>query len=326
MELSAARFTPKSGYSARKTILGVPLSGQPTSPLVLCLTMWRLGVLSCNDDTTAKAQEFFDGLWNDGIRCHQIDETVLAKWKESHQHRKTVSRRVVQATAQDTAGNISILSEFVRGWIDLGVDEKVAGAGQVFGKKWRGWYIIPDHGYIDDEMMKRLARICGIIADEPNGSIDISKQAPMGTNTALGEILALTSSKFTRTERRMSDRELFVRQEKNYLVHLGLATSPDKKTLILSDYGRRISSAGEMDEIKSIYTDAMDDYVYNGLKLLDFTRRLLLQTEQVSFVEFSFFVRHAWTMDEVGVIASMIKMYRQLPEAKEFGDEMDKLL
>ena len=269
------------------------------------------GVLSENGEVSRQAREFFERMWSD---AHPVSDADLRRWAENRRRREEVARRVAQVDEQrNEAESASVLEEFIRGWIDIGVGESVAGAGQVIGKQWRGWYIIPDQGEINDELMARIASICRVIKEKAGGSLDISKRASTQAGAPLGEVLKITAAKFKRSQRKMSDRDLFIRQEKNYLVHLGLATAPTKDDLVLSRHGMEL--AADSADAKSVYTDAMDNYVYNGLGLLAFTRRLLTQVKRLSFEEFSFFACHVWTMEEVDAVAAMIRMYRRLPEA-----------
>lgn len=282
----------------------------------------EVGVLSKNGEISKQARDFFNHLWT---QCHPVSDTELKEWAESHQRRKAVARKAVRVAAQqDEKENVRLLEEYVTGWIDIGVAEQVKGAGSVFGRQWRGWYIIPDHGEIDDALMARLAAICKVIAEQANGQMDISKGTDTGLGTALGKVLSITAAKLRREKRKMSDRDLFIRQEKNYLVHLGLATMPEKNLLALSEYGHALAS--NPGNAKAIYTAAMESYIHNGLNLLEFTLRLLSQAQFVDFTEFSFFVRHAWTMDEVDAVATMIRVFRALaPDARQqFIARMDE--
>ncbi|MGI9249854.1 MAG: phospholipase D-like domain-containing protein [Pseudohongiellaceae bacterium] len=282
-------------------------------------------ILSQDDETVQQAKAFFKRLWNDEQRCHSVSDVELKQWAENRQRRQAVARQVMSAIEKhDDSESIQVLEEFVTNWIDIGVHASVQGAGKVVGKEWRGWYIIPDQGLVDDELMGRLIAICRIIAEKADNHLDISKNAPMNAGTALNEILKITSGVLKRPERKMSDRDLFIRREKNYLIKLGLAITPNKTTLSLTQYGLEISDKNTTNT-KRIYTDAIANYVYNGLNLLAFTRRLLEQVQQLDFVEFSFFARHAWTLEEVDVVSSMIRMYRRLGETERdnFVAKMD---
>ena len=125
----------------------------------------------------------------------------------------------------------------------------------------------------------------------------------------------------------MSPRDLFVRQEKNYLLRLGFADEPGKNTLALTRHGRALAESPDDTDTRRVHAEAMAGYVYNGLNLLDFIRRLLARTRRLDFVEFSFFACHAWAPDELDAVAALVRIYRRLPENRrqEFVAKTDGL-
>ncbi len=283
-----------------------------------------------NPDALAMARRIFGFLWNsDG--CDELTDRDIDTWISSRrERRKMISRiRQIQSKAKQpsTGAQVKVLREFVKGWIDIGVHEKTTGSG-VTGKMWRGWYIIPDQGYVDDALMNRLHGICQIMHRADGGAIDISQPV----KPPLDAILKITEEKLLRSKRKMPLRSLFVRQEKNYLTHFEFARhpvkpggKPDKKILALTEYGAQFARAGNVREQKQIYTAAMQQYVYNGLPLLEFTHGLLREIDKINLTEFSFFANHAYAIGEVGNIAALIQMYRNLPRERKilFKKEMD---
>ena len=268
----------------------------------------EVSILLENGDVARQARDMFNKLWG-SEECHTVDDDALTQWVREKRGREDVARQIARAAEQQDDGEgVRALEQFVSNWIDIGVHKTTKGAGQVIGKQWRGWYIIPDHGNIDDVLMSRLAEICRIIAEQGGGRLDISKNG----GPPLGEILKITEANLKRKNRKMTPRDLFIRQEKNYLVQLGLAHAPNKGELILSRHGEE--AARDNKSLKIIYTDAMEEYTYNGLNLLNFTRRLLAQTRWLDFIEFSFFACHAWTLEEINIVSAMIHAYRSLPE------------
>ena len=265
-------------------------------------------VLLQNGDVAQQARTLFDELWN-SEECCTADDDLLTQWTQRKRDRKNIASQVARATeTRNDAKGVQAMEQFVSDWIHIGVQKITKGAGQVIGRQWRGWYIIPDHGEIDDELMDRLSRICQIIDQQPDGRLDISRQG----GDPLDKVLEITQAKLKRSKRKMTPRDLFVRQEKNYLVHLGLAFAPTKDELVLTQHGKEATQGG--DSLKIAYTEAMEEYIYNGLNLLKFTRNLLAQTQQLDFIEFSFFTAHAWTMEEISVISSLIHTYRRMPQ------------
>jgi len=281
-------------------------------------------------EAVAQARNLFGFLWN-SERCGALTERDIDAWIAGrHERQKMIAQiRRIQSRVKppSDAAQMKILRKFVKGWIDIGVDEKTTGAG-VTGKMWRGWYIIPDQGYIDDALMNRLRRICRIM-QRASGVIDIS--APV--KPPFDEILKITEEKLLRAKRKMPLRALFVRQEKNYLTHFDFAHHPakadgkvDKKILALTEYGAQFARAANAPAQKRIYTASMQQYAYNGLHLLEFTRLLLAEVGAVDLTEFSLFANHAYAIGEVNNIAALVTMHRGLsPDKKDsFKRKMDE--
>ena len=293
----------------------------------------EVGVLIKQDDNRQAINEalgVFNFIW-DNDKCREVTDEDIQIWAEGRSKRKKMKFRLKQQEKRppSSAEDIQILKEFAREWIDIGVDAQTIGAGLV-GRLWRGWYIIPDQGYINDELMERLHGICKIVSSEKGAMIDISSD---DMNPPFQKILDITKAKLVRSKHKMEPRALFVRQEKNYLTHLGFLFHPDKangklnkQLLKLTEYGKRFARARDVAEGKKIYTEAMREYSYNNLRLLQFTYELLERLKTLSFTEFSFFANHAYSSDEVDSIVTLITIYRDLsPEARAgFQRDMDE--
>jgi len=280
-----------------------------------------------NPEAVAQARNLFEFLWN-SARCSALTERDIDAWIAGRRERQEMIariRRIQSRVKPPSAGEqVNVLRKFVKGWIDIGVDEKTTGAS-VTGKMWRGWYIIPDQGYIDDALMNRLHRICRIM-QRAGGVIDIS--APV--ESPFDEVLKITGEKLLRAKRKMRLRALFVRQEKNYLTHFDFAHHPakpngkvDKNILALTEYGAQFAQAASAPAQKRIYTASMQQYAYNGLHLLEFTRLLLAEVGKVDLTEFSLFANHAYAISEVNNIAALVTMYRHLPDARKVSFEAE---
>ena len=280
-----------------------------------------------------KAKEAFDFLWN-SKNCQTVTDKTIGIWIDAWNQKEATKKRLMSLNKRSIpAGknisdeNVSILEDYVRGWINIGVSARTQGEN-ITGRLWRGWYIIPDQGYIDDEYMARLHKICAIVSSAPNQAISL---APKG-NEPLEEILELTKGKFVRPARRMNLRNLFIRQEKNYLLHFGFATHPekpngklDKNRLMLTKAGSNFALAESVIGRKRIYTRNMQDYFYNNLPLLKFLSELLKHAQTLSLVEFSLFVCHAYTIGQITEIAGLIDIYRNLSSQtrQQFHENMN---
>lgn len=291
----------------------------------------EVGVLIKEDDNQEAVHEalkIFRFIWDSGNCCNVTYEDVDA-WVQEREKRKRIESHLKGKEKRPSSPmeDVAILEEFVKGWIDIGVGEQTGGQG-IKGRLWRGWYIIPDQGYIDDDMIDRLQKICKVISGEEGKVIDISS----GGSAPLERILDITREKLIRPSHRMGLRQLFVRQEKNYLIHFGFAVHPEKPNgkpdnglLRLTELGERFSLAREVNEKKEFYTKAVREYSYNNLPLLEFTYKLLEQMERLSFIEFSFFVNHTYSFNDIDSIVKLIDIYRNLSPGSQrrFQDGMN---
>ncbi len=277
-----------------------------------------------NREAVGEALKIFDFLWN-GDNCRELTNEDIETWIQERDKREKIKLRSPRPLSPDEG--MVVLEDFVKSWIDIGVDAPAGGEKTgIRGRLWRGWYIIPDQGYIDDELMDRLHGICKIISSEET-IMDISSGSKDGR---FGGILEIVEGKLIRPKRKMDSRQLFVRQEKNYLIRLGFAVhpeksngKPDRNVLRLTEHGKRFSLAAKINEKKKNYTEAMREYLYNGLPLLQFTYGLLKRTRSVSFTEFSFFASHAYSLDELDSIAGLVHIYRNLPPESRKRFEVD---
>lgn len=278
----------------------------------------EVGVLIKEDDNQEAVHEalkIFRFMWASENCCNVTYEDIDA-WTKEREKRKEIESRLKRKETRPSSPteDVAILKEFVKGWIDIGVGEQTRGQG-IKGRLWRGWYIIPDQGYVDADMIDRLQKICKIISAEEGNIIDISS----ARSVSLERIFDITGEKLVRPSHRMGLRQLFIRQEKNYLIHFGFAVHPEKPNgkpnkdlLRLTELGERFSLAKEGNEKKEVYTEAVREYSYNNLPLLEFTYRLLEQVERLSFVEFSFFVTHTYSLNDIDSVVKLLDIYRGL--------------
>lgn len=296
----------------------------------------EVGVLiqeSDNPELIEEAIGIFRLMWAHD-KCRDVTDEDIAVWLEIQDKREQLNERIKQIEKSYMSSDqaIPILESYVKDWIDIGVERQIESPG-VVGRLWRGWYIIPDQGYVNDQLINHLHDICAVIRRH-GGSIDISPRRGISPSSPLKKILEFKAERLAdRKKHKMKLRSLFVRQEKNYLIHLGFAIHPetpngrpDKKILELTEAGLHFSRARSTREKKMIYTKSMKAYSYNNMYPLKFTDELIAQTETISFAEFSFFVSHAYSHDEVDNIVKLINIYRCLsPESRNaFIKDMDE--
>ena len=286
-----------------------------------------------DQESVDDARNAFDLVWR-SKNCQTVTDETIRIWVQARNQQEEMKKRLMNlkklpASAGESASdeNVSVLEAYVKGWIDIGVGARTQGE-EITGRLWRGWYIIPDQGYIDDKRMEHLRKVCAVISGAPGQTISMSPDE----DRFFKKILEFTEGKFVRPDRRMALRNLFVRQEKNYLLHFGFAEhpekpngKPDKSRLKLTTSGSNFATEKSIDARKRIYTRNMRNYTYNNLHLLPFLYELLEHTRTLNFVEFSFFACHAYAVGEVVEIAGLIDIYRNLSPRirQQFNDDMN---
>lgn len=258
---------------------------------------------------------FFNYLWQSEF-TKNIDKNDIAAWKNKIETRKVLRNEIAKTENENLEKKTEILFEFVKNWIDISKFEKEDG---VIGTLWRGWYIIPDQGYITDDKMTLLQNICKEIQNH-GGVISLAED-----DANFLKILNSISKKFVRTNHVLSDRSLFIRQEKNFLIKFGFASHPikrngkqDKQILILTSLGHEVAKCLNIICVKNLYTNFLLDYTYNGLKILKFTINLLSTLKYLTLDEFNLFVIHAYVEDELSEIINLIRSYRLLSDKEKF--------
>ncbi|MGI9256075.1 MAG: hypothetical protein ACR2PY_03980, partial [Salinispira sp.] len=202
------------------------------------------------------------------------------------------------------------LFEYVKGWIDIPKYE----SGNI-SALWRGWYIIPDQGYVDDNLVDNVKLYLPFIND--GVALDDS-------NANFRRLLEQfeENSEFQRDNLKTSYRDLFVRQTKNYLLKFGWCHhpikdngKPNKQLLYLTDLGNLVNKCNNLREVKDLYTDYFLNYSFNGLLIISFTNNLLRRLDYLTLNEFNFFVNHAYNDEDLSTIVDLVKMYRSLSSA-----------
>lgn len=269
-------------------------------------------VLVEEETVTSSAVEFFKYLWN---RENSIGLTIdeVNSLQDNINKRKNLQHQTarIEIENDDDPQKIEGLFNYTKTWIDI---PKYESKG--ISSLWRGWYIIPDHGYINDEKITHLKSYLPFIENRIHQS-----------DEAYGRLLEqfVENSNFQRRILVNSAHRLFVRQAKNYLIKLGWCYhpikdngKPDKQTLCLTDLGEQINQCQNLDDVRILYTEYFLNYSFNGLSIVKFTKRLLQILDSLTLEEFNYFVIHAYSDDDFDNIVNLIRIYRSLSSNDTF--------
>ena len=263
---------------------------------------------------TSNALLFFNYLWDkENSSSVSIEEINVLQNKINE--REAFKNKPDQVKEHDDdIKKIEVLFEYTQNWIDIPkFDSKGISA------LWRGWYIIPDQGYVTDEMLRHLKSYLPFI----DGGIQNSDEK---YKKLLDQFVE--NSNFQRKELKTSHHQLFVRQAKNYLIKFGWCCHPikqtgklDKQVLCLTNLGRQINQCENLESVKDLYTNYFLNYSFNGLNIVQFTKRLLHRLNHLTLDEFNYFATHAYNDDDLETIVNLVHVYRSLQNPTIFNEK-----
>ena len=267
-------------------------------------------VLVEEQNTTSNALIFFNYLW-DSKNSSTISIDEINSLQEKINQRKAFKNKpanIVQTPNKDDDEKIAVLFEYIKSWIDI---PKYDSRG--ISKLWRGWYVIPDHGYISDKSIIHLKSYLSFV----------STGITLGENSDDKNYLQLlakfkSNSNFRRKKLVLSGHELFTRQAKNYLLKFGWCYQPDRKTLCLTDLGFQVNAGNDLGSVKELYSDYFFNFSFNGLPIVPFTQKLLQRLGYLTLDEFNYFVIHAYNDDDFDIVINLITVYRTISDVENF--------
>ncbi len=271
-------------------------------------------VLLNDNNITMSAVMFFNYLWDSDSTEEITTEYVEYLWQQI-ENRKLFEKEKIKDMSHPSEGTPNerqVMLDFVKSWIDISKWQKKG-----ISSLWRGWYIIPDQGYVDDKLIDNFHSYVSFI-----GSDGIYLDT---TNKKYNEFLMLFKEKsnFKRNNLKTPLHDLFVRQAKNYLIKFDwVHLQADTKLLHLTDRGMRIKDCQNIAEMKKVYSEYFEEFCFNGLNLVKFTRKLLNKLEYLDLNEFNYFVVHAHNDDDLDIMINFILMYRRCRDQEAFGDEV----
>ncbi len=334
-EMNHGTFHPKVWYFMQDDGYKTCIIGSANFTLAALRDNVEAGLLINSkeqESTILEAENFFNYLWNDSYTKNVNNDLLqlLIDYRDRKklliQERNKMIRKLEHSSDKSRTvigidDSMKIILDFIYYWIELGIGDKSSTYGQL--ELWRGWYVMPDHGPIDDERMRRIKDDCAsILSEEGNIELDISKDS---SDLRFDVILKRHLSNLSRNTHKMSIRDLFIRQVKNYLINLNLCYHPinyrgklNKNVLILSDYGIELVESKSIDEMKKVYTTALRGKMHLGMPMLDTVTELLTRYGSIDFNEFSLFVKHILSKADLDAAITIIGLYRQLsPIGKE---------
>ncbi|MGC8621984.1 MAG: phospholipase D-like domain-containing protein [Caldisphaera sp.] len=250
----------------------------------------------------------FDVLW--GSDCSfPVDKNYINNYK--NEVKRYFSRRIAIAPSGtvNSMQAFTILKETIKSWIDIPVSQKYEN-----NSIWRGWYFLPNQTVITEDYLSKLQKILLFIKNHNQystaGYLDIPTNAT--GEQICRDMYAYAGITFKRRNLKLSARDLFIRQQKNYLEKLGFIKE-ERKKIMLTTLGNKFSVAN-MAGMKDIYESILIEYKWYEVHPFLFMLKLLLTLEdnKLLYNEFSFFVVHVKHDTEFDVVYDLIMAYRLL--------------
>lgn len=268
-----------------------------------------------DNDIIKEAIKNFNYLW-DQTNSYIIKLDEIEILKNELNNRAELNKKISMRNNKPE----TLIFDFLKNWITL---DKQIQATNIKSSLWRGWYIIPDQGYINDKLIGELKGYVDFIFKN-NGLINLNED---DENYKKFLELFTKNRQFKRKELKETRHQLFVRQAKNYLIKFGWVDYPmkpngnsNKSVLTLTYQGESVANCKEIDCIKNIYSEFFWDYEFNGLYIVRFTKQLVELFDSIDLNEFSMFVMHAYNENDFTLVSNLIKLYRDL--AKEQRDSL----
>lgn len=265
-------------------------------------------VLIEEQSTTSSALLFFNYLWDKKNSSTITIDEVNSLQEKVNQRRAFKNKPIKARTSKNDIDKNKVLLEYVKNWIDI---PKYSSEG--ISSLWRGWYVIPDQGLVNNQYVQNLISYLPFIGQ----GITLGNKSNDENYLKLLQQFR-TNSNFQRQNLKTSMHGLFTRQAKNYLLKFGWCYQPDRKTLCLTDLGIQVNECDDLNCVKSLYYNYFYNYSFNGLAIIKFTKQLLQAVEYLTLDEFNYFVIHAYNDDDLDVIIDLIKVHRSISNCDEF--------
>jgi hypothetical protein len=148
------------------------------------------------------------------------------------------------------------LEEKLIGAAKLWIDLARAPQSRRQEQKWRGWYLVPEHGALTMSKLRELQRmLVALVGLARRGAVavDTSDAGVKNANALLRGAGVSYAHSYSDREK----RDLFIRQQKNYLLRLGLVVETTQNELVLTNSGTSWIGLESDGRLSSAFRDSM---------------------------------------------------------------------
>jgi hypothetical protein len=230
----------------------------------------------------------------------EIDEIVIQQIDKLDRIRKVLAGH---PTGDE---GVKALYEYASLWLAFIPRQHLRGQSQ----RWRGWYLVPEHGPLTVEKLFELQKILKKLKTmSTGGSLLIGKSAEGVTNTVA--LLEAGGVKYFNKYSNQRKRDLFVRQQKNYLIRLGLVTEPFSYHIALTDRGLSWLTISTKEEIVEAYRKVLQSirWAWCNMPFFSFLCELADRCEgKLTYREMFNWVIHAYDWKQIDEAINAIEI------------------
>lgn len=254
-------------------------------------------------------------LWQT-IRDHSeiIDQDYIESYRNIENENK-IKYRIKPNGKPDHSTNHKQLEEFVNGWTHYIEKPEIKGRTE----KWRGWYLLPSQGEVTVSKLDELGRVIRAIEKVPqykkDGYVAISS-SKLGVNN-VNFIIKDAGITYASKHPKPYIRALFIRQQKNYLEHLGFLREEKRGQIQLTDRGVELGAAINDSEMREALSRSLMDisWPHGNIYFYPFLLKLLgkMPDQRIYEDELDLFVIHTYNDVQLENRVEILTMYRSLP-------------
>ncbi|MBI2329083.1 MAG: hypothetical protein HYU85_05555 [Chloroflexi bacterium] len=316
--LSVFRGTKRRGYHPKLWIIDYA-----DGNCVVCVGSPNLSVSGLKDNVEAAV--LIEGSQQEVRSCLElwqtvkdssetIDEDYIESYKNIENENK-IRYTIRPSGKPDHSTNYKQLEGFVNGWMNYIEQPKITRRIE----KWRGWYLLPSQGVVIIDKLEELGRVIRAIEKIPQYQkdeyVDVST-TKLGINNAnfiIKNARVTYASKHTKAH----VRDLFIRQQKNYLVHLGFLEEKTRGRITLTERGVELGAAIHDSEMREALSRSLMDisWPHGNIYFYPFLLELLsrMPDNRIYQDELDLFVIHTYNQTQIENRVEIMNMYRSLP-------------
>ena len=256
----------------------------------------------------------FDDFWDDSVsESHEFGAADLESYIDS-ERTAAVSYRTPRATTTAHAAEQPVRDHIARWQRYIEHPHRI---GQ--HERWRGWYLVPEHGQLTPAKLRELAALLRQIKARPQYRRE--SRIEFGTDRAgVRNAVSVVRSAGITTRHALTDRQrrdLFIRQQKFYLETFDFIRQVAPHTYQVTSAGQAVAQARTDRRRRALFTDALSrkKWPFGPIAYYPFVREVIerVPDRRLYYDDMSLIVIHSYHQAELQGIVNLVAAYRALP-------------